>query len=77
VRQVGESNRNQPLHWDNQRQTLIQILKYEKDQFYKTHNDYAAEQRILGPLSCALRLFVRVEEGGGRLGVKPNSRQRR
>jgi prolyl 4-hydroxylase len=46
----------------------IQLLKYEKDQFYKTHNDYADEQKAHQPGARILTFYVYlsdVDESGG------------
>jgi prolyl 4-hydroxylase len=47
---------------------LIQILKYEKDQFYRRHTDYAVEQKNHPPGVRILTFYVYlsdVDEGGG------------
>jgi prolyl 4-hydroxylase len=46
----------------------LQILKYEKDQFYKTHNDYAGDKKNRPPGVRILTFYVYlsdVDEGGG------------
>jgi prolyl 4-hydroxylase len=46
----------------------FQILKYEKDQFYRVHNDYIGEQKTRAPGVRILTFYVYlsdVDEGGG------------
>jgi prolyl 4-hydroxylase len=46
----------------------IQILRYAKDQFYRTHNDYAGEQKAHPPGARILTFYVYlsdVDDGGG------------
>jgi prolyl 4-hydroxylase len=46
----------------------LQILKYEEGQFYKTHNDYAGDQKNHPPGVRILTFYVylsNVDKGGG------------